>query len=239
MEYVFKDFQEAHLIRSGPLLSTTLTPLAPAHAPNRLRDFYRSSNSSSIQHDIRIGLVSHANTELRFTKTEGNTWVELYVAYWKALEDILAAEDTPKPSWGRVYESWKEVTNVMIRGYSTAGFESWSIPCLYVAARYLRVFAIKADESAQSKGIAGISTVMQDDIAGDWGKNEKLEDAARVINRIFTLCISDRYVVCSYVGVGVISSDQMLSSGTGLLWLNLGNGGFITLPTCCSRLISR
>ena len=193
MELTFRDFQQAHLIRSGPLLSTTLTPLAPSHAPDRLRDFYQSSNSLSIQHDTRIGLVSHANTELRFSKAEGNTWVELYVAYWRAIGDILAAEEVTKSNWVKIFESWKDVTNVLIKGYNIAGFESWTIPCLYVVARYLRVFAIKADESVQSKGTAGINTVLQDDIAGDWGKNEKLEDAARVINRIFTLCISDRY----------------------------------------------
>ena len=204
MELTFRDFQRAHLIRAGPLLSTTLSPLAPSHASQRLRDFYESSNSVSIQHDLRIGLLSHENTELRFTKTEGNTWVELYVAYWKSLGDILAAEDTARPNWAKVYESWKDVTLVLIKGYNVAGFESWTIPCLYVAARYLRVFAIKADGSANSRGTAGINTVMQDDIAGDWGKNEKLEDAARVINRIFTLCISDRYVGCSQVKIAVI-----------------------------------
>jgi hypothetical protein len=32
----------------------------------------------------------------------------------------------------------------------------------------------------------------QDDIAADVEKNANLEEAARVINRMFTLCLSDR-----------------------------------------------
>jgi hypothetical protein len=62
----------------------------------------------------------------------------------------------------------------------------------------LRIFAIKADDQARSGGAVTFHAGFQDDVVGDFGKNEKLEDAARVINRIFTLCISDRYVVSSH-----------------------------------------
>lgn len=84
------------------------------------------------------------------------------------------------------------MTNALIRGYSNFGFESWTVPCLYVTGRYLRVFAIKADE--ESGNTADMSASFQDDLVSDSGKNEKLEDAARVLNRIFTLCLSDRLV---------------------------------------------
>lgn len=195
MDILFQDFEQAQRDGSGPLLSTTILPLAPPNDPNRLRTLFSSANSSSIQQVIRAGLLAHTNTEIRFSKAEGNAWVDVYVAFWRAIGELLAAEEDVKPQWGNVYEAWKEVTNALIKGYSSAGFEAWTVPCLYVAGRYLRIFAIKADESSRSKNAIGINTVMQDDIAGDWGRNEKLEDAARVINRIFNLCISDRYVV--------------------------------------------
>ena len=192
MEPLFRDFQQAHLEGSGPLLSTTITPLAPPKDPYRLRNFFNSSSSFSVQQEIRTGLLSHARTEIRFSKPEGNAWVEVYVAFWKASGEIIVAEESIRPHWGNVYEAWKEVTNSLIRGYSSAGFEAWTVPCLYVVGKYLRIFAIKADDSARSASENSVSTIIQDDMGVDPGKNEKLEDAARVINRIFTLCISDR-----------------------------------------------
>jgi hypothetical protein len=192
MEEIFRNFQQAHLVRSGVLLATTITPVAPSNDPHRLRRFYSDANATTIQHELRAGLLAHVHTDLRFSKPEGNAWVDVYVAFWRAIGEILAAGESGDRGWIGVYESWKELTNALLRGYSNANFESWTIPCLYVTGRYLRIFAIKADESSKEKSLGDFGGGLQDDIVGN-GKNEKLEDAARVINRIFTLCISDRY----------------------------------------------
>ena len=90
-----------------------------------------------------------------------------------------------------MYEAWKEVANALIRGYTNCGFEAWSVPCLYVAGKYLRIFAIKADEGAATS--TGLVTSFQDDFNHEAEKNEKLEDAARQLNRIFQICLSDRF----------------------------------------------
>jgi len=209
MDLVFRDFQHAHLDRSGPLLAKTITPTAPPEDPNRLKRLFGPSSAFTIQQEIRSGLLAHTNTELRFSKPEGNAWVDVYVAYWKAVGEIIALEENSKTGWISVYECWKEVTNALIRGYSNAGFESWTIPCLYVTGRFLRVFAIKADEQLRERNGGGFSAGTQDDIAGEFGKNEKLEDAARIINRIFTLCISDRYG--AYLIANTISSSMIKS----------------------------
>lgn len=88
------------------------------------------------------------------------------------------------------------MTNAIIRGYSLSnGFEAWTIPCLYISGKYLRTFAIKADEETGSNVAFGAG--FQDDFNPEAGKNEKLEDAARVLNRMFQLCISDRWVLSS------------------------------------------
>ncbi|MCJ1339292.1 COP9 signalosome (CSN) subunit [Bachmanniomyces sp. S44760] len=192
MDILFRDFQQAHLLGSGPLLSTTIAPIAPPNDPTRLENIFRSSNALSIHQDVRSGLLAHSNTALRFSKAEGTAWVEVYVAYWKSTGELLSIENTRNRDWVKVYESWKELTNALIRGYSGAGFLAWTIPCLYIAARYLRVFAIKADEHSSSLDNLTFNAGAQDDITDDYGKNEHLEDAARVINRIFTICISDR-----------------------------------------------
>ncbi len=88
-----------------------------------------------------------------------------------------------------MYEAWKEMTNVLIRGYTNCGFEAWTVPCLYVAGKYMRIFAIKADEGAAT---TSGSVTNFDDFNPEAEKNEKLEDAARQLNRIFTICLSDR-----------------------------------------------
>ena len=210
MDILFRKFRDAHITGSGPLLATTIVPVSPAENPNQLQAFYRASSSFSIAADIRSGILAHANTDVRFLKPEGNAWADLYVAFWKVIGELLDAESsTSNAGWVRVYELWKEVANVLIRGYSSAGFQAWTVPCLYIAGQYLRIFAIKADEGARSSGqnVAFGTAGFQDDVVRDFGKNERLEDAARMINRMFTLCISDRYVESTQVYIFIYLFD--------------------------------
>ena len=192
MESVLQIFKNAYHTRSGPLLSTTLDPFAPASDPQRWLNFYNSAYASSVSQVIRSAFASRTNLEPRLSKSECNAWTEVYVAHWKTIGQILSAEREHQPRWNEVFEAWKEVANAMIRGYNSAGFEAWTVPCLYIVGRYLRVFAIKADETSKQSGYAGAGKVLQDDMISDTPVNEKLEEAARIINRIFTLCISDR-----------------------------------------------
>jgi hypothetical protein len=196
MRTLFQEFKHAHRIRSGPLLASTITPVAPPGDPQRLQSFYYGFNSFNVSSELRNGLLT-PKAELRLPKAEGNAWLDLYVAYWKALGEITAGEGrSSEPMWPKVYEAWKEVANALIRGYTSAGFQAWTVPCLYVVGRYLRIFAMKADESLRGTGndVKFPEGGFQDEVTGEFGKNEKLEDSARMINRIFTLCISDRYV---------------------------------------------
>lgn len=91
-----------------------------------------------------------------------------------------------------MYEAWKEMALALVRGYNNAEFEAWTVPCLYVTGKYLRIFAIKADSETESNGAVGAD--FQDDFDPESGKNDKLEDAARLLNKMFQLCLSDRYV---------------------------------------------
>jgi hypothetical protein len=119
------------------------------------------------------------------------------------------------------------MTNALIRGYTNCGFEAWTVPCLYVAGKYMRIFAIKADEATGAS--AGSVNNFQDDFNPEAEKNEKLEDAARQLNRIFTICLSDRSVY-----------DQHANFQFADIWIehlskNRENGAFITSSTCCSK----
>lgn len=88
--------------------------------------------------------------------------------------------------------------SVLIRGYLSQGFEAWTVPCLYVAGKHLRVFAIKADDERNSSGGGNSNEnagdTFQDDFDPESEKHQLLEDCARQLNRIFNLCLSDRYV---------------------------------------------
>ena len=205
MDALFHDFKQAYYVRNGPLLADTLSPIPLARDPRRLKLFYEQSDIYSISTDVRYQ-VTHYDKTVQIPKTEANAWVDIYISYWKALGPILAADDhLHGTDWNAVYDGWKEVANALIKGYSSGNFSSWTVPCLYIVGRYLRVFAIKADEHARSAsgGVQMKTEGFQDDIASDIGKNEKLEDAARVINRIFTLCISDRYVINNHVALEI------------------------------------
>ena len=196
MDALFRDFKQAQYSQNGPLLADTLSPVPPARDPERLELFLSQSDDFSIDSDVRYQ-VTHYDKSLNLTKTEANAWIDIYIAYWKALRLIHSFKYLGELYESKVYDGWKDVANALIKGYSSGEFSSWTVPCLYVVGRHLRIFAIKADERARATG-GGIQMKtggFQDDIASDVGKNEKLEDAARLINKIFQLCISDRYVV--------------------------------------------
>lgn len=195
MSALFADFKRAQKIESGPLLAAILTPIAPPQNPGLLRSFYNLSNPADVSADLRYHLLQDRSTSVKLPKQEGKAWVEIFVALWKTVGEVLKAEDsTQKGGWANVFEAWKEVANLLIRGYSSSGFQAWTVPCLYVAGKYLRMFAIKADsENSQGDSLA-FDDGLQDDVMGGFEKNAKLEEAARVINRMFTLCLSDRYV---------------------------------------------
>ncbi|KAL8748544.1 MAG: hypothetical protein Q9199_008167, partial [Rusavskia elegans] len=197
MDTIFHIFHHAQYTRDGSVLGNLLSPIPPTGDPSLLQRFYKDSNVFDIQSDITQYIKSPQST---LPKEQRNAWIDIYVAYWKAIGEILRAESgNHRNDWAiKVYEAWKEVMNLVIRGYGgSSGFQSWTLPVLYTAGKYLRVFAIKADEEQAAKVGNGAVKMENDGIgddvtSGGFEKNERLEDAARVINRVFTLCISDR-----------------------------------------------
>ncbi len=197
METYLKGFKQAINEENGYGIAAAIHPIPTSEDPNRLYNFYNSSNASSIQADIRYAIVY--SSDVRLSKAEGAAWLDVFVAFWKFAGELLGAEQAVNEGnqkaadWSKVNAAWMGVTTALIRGYSNFGFPAWSIPCLYVAGKYLRHFAIKADEHiAGSKSNVTFNEGFQDDVVGAAGKNANLEEAARQINRIFYLCSSDR-----------------------------------------------
>jgi hypothetical protein len=188
-------FRDAIRDENGYALAEVFTPIAPANDVGRLYAFHRALSASSIQSELRNEIIY--KSQRRLPKVESNAWIEVFTYYWRAIGELLAAEESinvgKKAEWKKAYEAWKEVLNAFHRGYTSNNFEAWTIPCLYVAGKYLRNFALKADEQArQSDGNVTYNRGLQDDVVSTIGKNENLQDAARQINRIFGLCLSDR-----------------------------------------------
>lgn len=113
-----------------------------------------------------------------------------------AAEELSRRDGGGSLPWVSVYTAWKEVNNALIQGYSKGSFSAWTIPSLYMSAKWLRLYAIRADEqmSRSGEGTAKFSQGLNDELLEDSGEHEKLEDAGRQISRIFSLCISDRSV---------------------------------------------
>lgn len=212
MDSVTALFREAVETENGYKLSESITPVAPPEDAGRLYAFHRSMNIVSTASELRNNLIYKSSA--KFSKPEQNAWIDLYTAYWKAIGELLAVEEAQnqrkKPEWKKVFDAWKEVVNCLLRGYTSNSFESWTIPCMYVVGKYLRNFAIKADEQLrQSEGNVNFANGLSDDIASGLGKNDCLQDAAQQVNRIFSVCITDRYASTSTIPVSLYSSDLL------------------------------
>lgn len=93
-----------------------------------------------------------------------------------------------------MYESWRDLTSILIRGYNNHGFEAWTIPTLYMVGKYLRLFAVKSDDERSRTNVdpSGGASIMQDDFDPEAEKQGQLRDCEQHLKRIFTLCLNDR-----------------------------------------------
>ncbi|RYP17008.1 hypothetical protein DL765_004769 [Monosporascus sp. GIB2] len=192
MDTLIQEFRAAYTSVKGDQLAETLRPDIQSYA-GKLQAIWNRGDARSAKADLQF-LFYQDHSRPRLSKDETNGWYEIYLAYWKAVGEILAAEGLrtdAKSNWTSVYEAWKELTSLIIRGYTNHDFENWTIPCLYVAGRYLRLYAIRADEERRRSGDDAI-TSFQDDFDPETEEHKQLEDCARHLNRIFTLCLSDR-----------------------------------------------
>lgn len=96
MDIVFGAFRGSHLAGKGYQLSETLLPVAPSNQPDRLYAFYRSTNAANVKDDIRHNVLYGSSSSLKLSTEEGNAWVDVYVAYWKAVGEILKNEEAKR-----------------------------------------------------------------------------------------------------------------------------------------------
>ena len=195
MQAAIEPFVEAYASGLAVPVGQFFSPVPPTHDPGRLYDFYRASNEDKIEGDVRYALKYDKRT--RMTNKESGAWVDTISNYWRAIKEIILADEAANQGrlgehqYVGVYEKWKDLTSSFIKQISSGLLPAWAIFTLYFTANHLRKIAIKADEQL-SQSTATLNTGYSDDIVSTAPSNQKLEEAARVFNRIFALCLGDR-----------------------------------------------
>lgn len=92
MNELFDDFIKAHASRDGYRLAATLSPVAPPNQPQKLNAVWRSTNAHSVKGDIRHFIKSNSGHR-GLAHDELTGWVEVFVAYWNAIGEIIAGEN--------------------------------------------------------------------------------------------------------------------------------------------------
>jgi COP9 signalosome complex subunit 12 len=92
MDKLFCDFREAYQNCNGYQLSETLIPL-PSSQPDGRRQFFLSSNAGGIRGDIRYNILYDCTKSVNLPLEQYNAWVEVYVAYWKSIGEILKVQE--------------------------------------------------------------------------------------------------------------------------------------------------
>jgi hypothetical protein len=96
MDPIFGEFRQAFVDGKGYDLSQTLSPTPPPSQPQRLYNFFRSTNFATVQKDLKYQILYNSNSPFKLPPEEGYGWVEVYHAYWKAVGEVLNAENAPK-----------------------------------------------------------------------------------------------------------------------------------------------
>lgn len=197
MEAALAPFQEAYATGLAQPVAEFLSPIPPAHNPGRLYDLFRASNENKIEGDVRNVLTYNKRTRMSPKETEA--WIDIIVAYWRAVRQIILADELANQ--GRlgdqqtlaVYDAWKDLTSSFIKHIPTGALPAWSIFTLYFTANHFRRIAVNTDEHlAKAKPSTALNS-FSDDIVPPTARSEKLEEAARVFNRVFALCLGDRW----------------------------------------------
>jgi COP9 signalosome complex subunit 12 len=212
MGSLFADFHEAQRVGDGRLLASCLAPVDTLQDPYRLQSLAQLSNYQTVSADIRYHLVQDRNAT-KLPKPEANAWVDIFVAHWKCVKELVGiCSGNGTGDWAKAFDAYKELCNHLVRGYTNFGFQSWTVPCLYIAGKYIRMIAMKADSEGKAKDGNGdvFAGGFSDDIMGDTNKNEKLEQAAWTINRMFTVCLSDRAELTESRKWGIYSTTNLL-----------------------------
>lgn len=211
MSILFSDFHEAQREGAGPLLASCLAPVNSVSDPQRLWSFSQLSNHQTVEADIRYHVIQDRNA-VKLAKGEANQWVQIFVHLWRCIRELALIEAGRGGDWNAAFKAYKDLCINLCRGYTNFGFQAWTIPCMYTAGKYLRVIAAKADAEAASASMNGngFANGLSDDITDTSEKNDKLQDAARTLQQMVSVCRTDDSELHSSRKWGVIGIANLL-----------------------------
>lgn len=90
MDKLFREFGQAMQRYNGKELALTLSPVAPADDPYRLRNICNGANHHDAKAVIKRKIQNNSDG---LSHGEVMGWTEVYYAYWKALGQILLVQD--------------------------------------------------------------------------------------------------------------------------------------------------
>jgi hypothetical protein len=202
MDALLSAFISAYRREDGIVLAELFTPISPTEDQAALHKFYKSTNAVTIESDLRSALIFR--NDLSLSKEEAQAWKDFIVVYWTAAGEIVHAFDAQERGteveWVRVYKAWWKVADIATRELQNGKFPHWVVPFLPMTGKFAREFARKADNAARVKAANGvvIADALEDDLT-EADHNVNLQDAARLANRMFSACLSDRYALTSSV----------------------------------------
>lgn len=93
MDGLIQRFRDAYAATNGEQLAATLNPDFEAHSPT-LRAIWDRGDVRSITSDVNFLFhQDQARFKIRLSKEEANGWCAIYIAYGKAVGEIVAAQD--------------------------------------------------------------------------------------------------------------------------------------------------
>ena len=104
-----------------------------------------------------------------YKRDGGEMFYEGKAVNFRTPEEAQNAGRGQDADWSSVYDLWKDLVNALYKGYQSNVFAAWTIPCLYVAGKYLRVFAIKADAKIASSRDSGYGSSPREDASDPTG----------------------------------------------------------------------
>lgn len=211
MSILFSDFHEAQRVGDGRLLASCLAPINSVSDPQRLWSFSQISNFQTVEADVRYHVVQDRNA-FKLNKTEANQWIQIFVHLWKCVRELSLIESGRGGDWNAAFKAYKDLCIGLNRGYTNFGFQAWTIPCMYTAGKYLRVLAAKADAEARNASVdeSGFSKGLAEDITNDTEKNDNLQDAARTLQQMLSVCRTDESDLAESRKWGVIGLANLL-----------------------------
>jgi len=101
MDSLFKDFAKAYTKNDGYLLSSTISPNL---SNDQLRAIWKSCNAHDVKNVVKRRIQNYVN-DLGFdalSSKEIQGWVDVYAAYWKAIGELLATQDSSSSNYNKV-----------------------------------------------------------------------------------------------------------------------------------------